>query len=107
MANIYSYIIPLITGYLLDLLLGDPEKMPHPVKVFGNLIYSGEKKWNTGTHRFVKGMTLSILLIAGTFLFFYFTTNYFLQQHVYLLIIFNTIFVYFGIANRCLIDEGR
>jgi adenosylcobinamide-phosphate synthase len=107
MASIYSYIIPLLAGYLLDLLLGDPERMPHPVKVFGNLIYTGEKKWNTGNHRFVKGMCLSIVLITGTFLFFYFATSYLLQLHVYAQIIFNTIFVYFGIANRCLIDEGK
>lgn len=107
MANIYSYIIPLLAGYLLDLLFGDPEKMPHPVKVFGNLIYAGEKKWNTGNHRFAKGMTLSILLTAGTFTFFYFATSYLLQRHVYALLVFNTIFVYFGIANRCLIDEGK
>jgi adenosylcobinamide-phosphate synthase len=102
----YSYIVPLIGGYLLDLLLGDPEKMPHPVKVFGNLIYFGEKKWNHGDHRFQKGMTISILLIAVTFLSFY-TAIFLLQRHVYAQMIFNTIFVYFGIANRCLIDEGK
>ena len=68
MASICSYIIPLIAGYLLDLLLGDPEKMPHPVKVFGNLIYAGEKKWNAGNHSFEKGMALGILLIDGTIL---------------------------------------
>lgn len=107
MASICSYIIPLIAGYLLDLLLGDPEKMPHPVKVFGNLIYAGEKKWNAGNHRFAKGMALGILLIGGTFLFFYFATSYLLQRHVYAQMIFNTLFVYFGIANRCLIDEGK
>jgi adenosylcobinamide-phosphate synthase len=106
MESIYSYIVPLIAGYLLDLLLGDPEKMPHPVKVFGNLIYTGEKKWNTGDHRFLKGATLSILLITGTFACFYFPTLL-LQRHVYVLMLFNTVFVYFGIANRCLIDEGK
>jgi adenosylcobinamide-phosphate synthase len=103
---LYSYIVPLIAGYLLDLLLGDPEKIPHPVKVFGNLISTGEKKWNMGNHRFLKGTILSILLIAGTFLCFHFATLL-LQRHAYALTIFNTLFVYFGIANRCLIDEGR
>jgi len=103
---LYSCIIPLIAGYLLDLFLGDPEKMPHPVKVFGNLIYAGEKKWNTSNHRFLKGMTLSIVLIAGTFLCFYLATHL-LQRHVYALMIFNTVFIYFGVANRCLIDEGK
>lgn len=103
---LYGYIVPLIAGYLLDLLLGDPEKMPHPVKVFGNLIYAGEKKWNNGNHRFLKGMTLGILLIAGTFLSFYVAIAL-LQRHVYALMVFNTVFIYFGIANRCLIDEGK
>lgn len=106
MDNFLYSIIPLIAGYLLDLLLGDPEKMPHPVKVFGNLIYAGERKWNTGNHRFIKGMVLGILLITGTFLCFYLATHL-LQRHVYALMIFNTLCIYYGIANRCLIDEGR
>ena len=31
-------IIPLIIGYLLDLIFGDPRKLPHPIVAFGNII---------------------------------------------------------------------
>jgi adenosylcobinamide-phosphate synthase len=33
----------LITGYILDLLIGDPEGLPHPVRYMGNMISGGEK----------------------------------------------------------------
>lgn len=38
-------------GFLLDLLLGDPYWMPHPIRLIGNLIGSLEKKWNTAEPR--------------------------------------------------------
>ena len=34
--------LPLLIGWLLDLLLGDPAWMPHPVVGFGKMIASGE-----------------------------------------------------------------
>ena len=38
-------------GFLLDLLLGDPYWMPHPIRLIGTLIGSLEKKWNTAEPR--------------------------------------------------------
>lgn len=43
-ADFYLIVIPLITGYVLDTLFGDPRCMPHPVVAFGNLIARAEKK---------------------------------------------------------------
>jgi adenosylcobinamide-phosphate synthase len=34
---------PLIAAYLLDWLIGDPENLPHPVRIFGTLITKAEK----------------------------------------------------------------
>ena len=47
-------LIPLVAGYVLDLLLGDPRRLPHPVVLFGNLIGWIERKWNKGRCRFLK-----------------------------------------------------
>ena len=37
------HIIAFLLGFLLDLLLGDPYWMPHPVRLIGRLIAKAEK----------------------------------------------------------------
>lgn len=36
--DIYVLILPLLVGWILDKLLGDPVGLPHPVVGFGKLI---------------------------------------------------------------------
>ena len=50
-----SRVFSLLAGWLLDLLLGDPAWLPHPVVGFGKLIAAGEKRWNKGEKRRLKG----------------------------------------------------
>ena len=100
-------IIPLLIGYLLDLILGDPEQLPHPIRVFGNLIYKGEQLLNKPGHRFAKGMLLALLLCLMTFFTFKLVGDLLLSLHSYLYLLFAGIFVFYGLANRGLIDEGR
>jgi adenosylcobinamide-phosphate synthase len=35
-------ILPLLLGWLLDLLFGDPQRLPHPIVWFGKMIASCE-----------------------------------------------------------------
>ena len=58
----YSF-FPLVLGWLLDILLGDPTWMPHPIIFFGKLISKGEHALNKGTHRKLKGGILGIGLV--------------------------------------------
>lgn len=58
--------VPLLGGWLLDRLLGDPLWLPHPVVGFGRLIAAGERRWNRGGHRMRKGALLAAALILGT-----------------------------------------
>ena len=62
-----SRVLSLLAGWLLDLLIGDPAWLPHPVVGFGKLIAAGEKRWNKGTHRRRKGALLTLLLVLGSF----------------------------------------
>ena len=64
-----TYIFPLLAGWLLDLLFGDPQWMPHPVVWFGKMISFGEKRLNKGEHRKLKGALLSFFLVAFVFSF--------------------------------------
>ena len=57
-------LLPLLLGWILDLLLGDPLWMPHPVVGFGKLISWGEKRFNGGTHRKLKGAMLTLFLVS-------------------------------------------
>src|SRR6185503_18882099 len=97
-------ILPLLMGYFLDLLLGDPEWMPHPIRLFGNIIYRGEKWMNKGRLRFGKGLQLSLVLCMLTFIFFYETSKWLLAFHPVPYLIFSFLFVYYGLANKSLIE---
>ena len=63
-----GHLIAILAGWLLDLLVGDPAWLPHPVVGFGKLIAAGEKRWNKGDGRRRKGAVLAGALIAGAFL---------------------------------------
>ena len=67
MNSLILHIIPLLMGWLLDLLLGDPTWMPHPVVWFGKMISFGEKHLNKGTHRKLNGALLSLFLVVFVF----------------------------------------
>lgn len=60
-------IMPLLIGWFLDLLLGDPAWLPHPVVGFGKVIAFGEHHLNRDKYRKAKGAIMAIVLIAGTY----------------------------------------
>ena len=60
-------ILSIILAWILDLCLGDPARLPHPVVAFGKLISKGEHALNRGTHRKLKGALLAMALVVGTY----------------------------------------
>ena len=63
----FTFHFSLLLGWLLDLLLGDPSWLPHPVVGFGKVIAFGERHLNKGSHRKLKGALLAVSLIAATY----------------------------------------
>ena len=59
--------IALIIGWLSDLLIGDPQRLPHPVVWFGRMIAYGEHRLNQGTHRLLKGAVMAVVLVVFVF----------------------------------------
>jgi len=98
-------IFPVLAGFILDCLFGDPYFFPHPIRLFGSLISLGEHKLNSGNKKILKGAVLSIFLIAVTYLVFWFVLA-FLSRFQYLFLIISSVFVFYGIANRSLIQES-
>lgn len=105
--NFYRIVLPLIAGYILDWLLGDPRKLPHPVVAFGNTISWAEKSLNRGNGRKWKGCVVAfgLPLLTGTIFGLLSVAALWAGNWVYELIA--TIFVFYGLANRSLIREGR
>ncbi len=65
--SLFTFHFSLIFGWLLDLLIGDPSWLPHPVVGFGKVIAFGERHLNKGSHRKLKGALLAVSLIAATY----------------------------------------
>ena len=59
--------LSLLTGWIADKLLGDPEWLPHPVVAFGKVIAWGERLLNRGKYRRWNGGFLAVMLIFLTF----------------------------------------
>lgn len=100
-------ILSLWTGYLLDLWLGDPRWLPHPIRLFGNLIHFGDFLLNKGSYKILKGAILTFGLCIGTFVFFLTASTglYYIQPWVYYG--FSSLFVFYGLANKSLLQEGK
>lgn len=62
-----SAVIILLAGWLLDLIFGDPERLPHPVVYMGKWISFGEKRLNQGTRRKMKGALFTLFSISALF----------------------------------------
>jgi len=100
-------ILPLLIGWLLDLLLGDPIWLPHPVVWFGKAIAACEHKLNRGNFRKAKGAFVAIVLIAIVFALTWFLRLLLSPLPSYLLLIFDAIIIFYCLAGTTLIREVR
>ena len=98
-------ILPLLIGWMLDLLIGDPVWLPHPVVGFGKMISWGEHRLNQGLHRMLKGALLAVGLILLIFLVTW-LLRLLIASDV-LVIIFDAILVFYCLAGTTLIREVR
>lgn len=72
------HIIAFIAGFVLDLLIGDPHFLPHPVRLIGSLISFLDKRLNSDVKynsseneanltKYKRGVLLAFTVIFGTF----------------------------------------
>ena len=94
-------------GYILDLVLGDPSWLPHPVVGFGKMIACGERWLNRGRCRMLKGALLALFLIAFAYLITYFLLSKLSIIHFPLSIIAKAILIFFCLAGTTLIREVK
>lgn len=106
MDRFYIYIIPLLIGFLLDSLLGDPHRLPHPIRFFGNCISFADRRFNKGEHKKLKGLLSAAILIVLTWLTLWGATYALLQKSMTLYYVFASVMFFYGISNRSLISEA-
>ena len=97
----------LLIGWFLDLFLGDPAWLPHPVVGFGKMIAFGERHLNKGTHRKLKGALMAIVYIIGVFVAAWFLRTQLSIMHYALSIVFDVVVIFYCLAGTTLIREVR
>ena len=96
--------LSLLIGWLLDLMVGDPQRLPHPVVWFGKMIAACERKLNRGTNRKLKGALTAVGLILLVFVFTWMLRK---VLDTYALYLFDAIAIFYGLAGTTLIREVR
>ena len=106
MLSFSIFTVPLIIGYLLDLIFGDPRKLPHPIVAFGNIIGWCERHFNKGEHKKRNGCLVAIILPLSTLFLGGLLAwgSWILHPFAYYGIA--SVFVFYGLANHSLIQEG-
>ncbi|NCE72123.1 adenosylcobinamide-phosphate synthase CbiB [Odoribacter sp. Z80] len=104
--NSLIVLFPLVAGYVLDLLLGDPRRLPHPVVGFGYMIAWVEKHWNCGVGRQLKGAVIALLYPAIVFVAAWTIGCGAMFVGMWCYIAVAAVFVFYGLASRSLIQEG-
>ena len=107
MTDILISVSPLFIGWLLDLTLGDPSWLPHPVVGFGRMISWCEHRWNNGNHRKWKGGMVAVGLIALVFFATLAIVHYVSALWVVAGICLKSVLIFFCLAGTTLIREVK
>jgi adenosylcobinamide-phosphate synthase len=91
----------LLIGWVLVLLFGDPQRLPHPIVWFGKAIAFCEHRLNKGHHRKLKGALTAVVLIAGVFIL----TSFLISSISQFLI--SALLIFYCLAGTTLIREVR
>ncbi|WMJ89523.1 adenosylcobinamide-phosphate synthase CbiB [Anaerocolumna sp. MB42-C2] len=108
---IYYSITAFVTGYLLDLIFGDPYWLPHPIRLIGTLI-SKTEKWirrfckNTQKSLMAGGTVLVILILTFSTLIPLTLLNFLYHNIPLLGFIVESIMCYQILATKCLKVES-
>ncbi|MBO4845556.1 MAG: cobalamin biosynthesis protein CobD [Lachnospiraceae bacterium] len=104
------HMIALMIGYVLDLIIGDPHGIPHPVVAIGKLISCLEKallkKRSDQKKEFLSGLLLCVTVIITTVMLTTMVTVGAYLIHPYLGMAVEAILICYLLAARCLQKES-
>ncbi|MBQ8826380.1 MAG: cobalamin biosynthesis protein CobD [Oscillospiraceae bacterium] len=105
--NFLIPVLPMIIGFVIDLILGDPYTLPHPIRLIGTLISRLEKFTRKHFKDLRAGgvfLAVTVLVLSTAIPFLMLFVFYKLSMIVG--IIAESIFCYYMIAPKCLSDES-
>lgn len=102
------HLMAFIGGFFLDLILGDPYWLPHPIRWIGKMIGGFEQKFNSPEEKKAKRrgteMVLFCLLVVGSIVFLLLFFAY--RVHPYFGLLLEVIMTYQILATKCLKKES-
>lgn len=110
-----AYFFDFLIAYVLDLIIGDPQKIPHPVRFIGWFISSTEKLLRRFTSKaknvkmaeVIAGFVLMFIVVVGVFLLVFLILKMAMLIDSRVFHIINIYFIYSAIATKCLADEAK
>lgn len=101
-------VIPLLGGFLLDCILGDPYSLPHPIRLIGKLIAALDKwvRKTFGKRLVFGGMILALIVLALSFATPLMLLILCYKINILVGIIVESILCYYMLAARCLRNES-
>lgn len=99
-------LLPLLAGWVADMILGDPPSLPHPVVGMGKMISFCEHRLNRGRRRVMKGAFTAVGLIAVVYIASFFALRY-LSEWPWLCCAVEAVCVFFCLAGTTLVREVR
>ncbi|MDP3731455.1 MAG: adenosylcobinamide-phosphate synthase CbiB, partial [Candidatus Omnitrophota bacterium] len=100
----------IITAYILDLIVGDPQWYWHPVRIIGRIIDKLERKLNTdkfSVNKMFSGSVLVVLVIGLTVFSVWFTLKLAKLIHPFLYHALFVLLIYFALSVRSLGTEAK
>lgn len=104
--DIVILLLPLIIGWSLDVVFGDPARLPHPIVWFGRAISFLEHKLNRGSHRTLKGGVAAVGLIVVTYVLSWWLLGL-LSPWLWVRIAVEAVLIFYCLAGTTLIREVR
>ena len=102
------HLIAFVFGFILDLIIGDPHFIPHPVRAIGSLISVLEKKWNSKDEK--KALKKGRLMVVIVSILTVITTLAILicgyMVNIYLGIIIESVMTWQILSVKCLRVES-
>ena len=99
--------LSLLLGWVLDLMIGDPQRLPHPVVWFGRMIALCEHRLNRGSRRRLKGALTAVALIVLVFIATWLLREGLSRVGRHLPAVLDAVLVFYCLAGTTLIREVR
>lgn len=99
-------LLAIIFGFVMDLIFGDPRRLPHPIKIIGKAIEKFESPLRKIKNEEFAGSILAIVIILATFLVTFSIVRLTYSVNIFLGFFISAIFIYTSLSIKDLYKES-